>query len=388
MKQPKPWFWKARKAWYVQLDNKQVRLHENEKEANAAYFRLMASSGRGVELKAGRLTVEGAVESCIMGAEHHRPNTVRLYRDMLGPFAGHFQSKRLTDITSNDVIRFVSTYQGTGYRNRTIGDSTRALMFRFIKTLFRWCRDTGLIQINPLHSTDNPWRVTIRTRLMTEKEYMAIMSDPQVSSPGKEVLEFLWRTGCRPGEIVRVEARHLDANNPIVRLQPTEHKTGTKTGLQREIFIPPDLMLKLRAYAADRPRGSLLRNSKGAPWTSGSISEWFSRARDKLGLPEDLVLYLSRHAFATRLISQGNPIALVAKLAGHTDAQTIQRVYYHPDTGAMAGIVGVDSDDKRALLDKIRAGADAIRAIKRSETAARCGRQSSRGKKPPDVPIT
>lgn len=386
MKQPKPWFWKARNAWYVQVNGKQIKLDENEKKAHAAYHRLMAADGRSDPAKGGRLFVPDATEACILASEHLRPSTVRLYRDMLGPFAAYYRSRRLDDIGASDVVRFVSSYQGTGYKGRPFGDSTRALMFRMIKTLFRWARDTGLLQINPIHGTANPWRIATRHRAMTEAEYQAVMSSPLVPTGGKEVFEFLWRTGARPGEIVRLEARHLDARKPIARLQPTEHKTGTKTGLQREVVMPPDLMEKLRAYAAVRPRGPLLLNEKGRPWTPKSISEWFQRARRSLQLDPDLVLYMARHAFVTRLVEGGNALALVAKLAGHTHAETIQRVYYHPDLDAMAEIVGAGADASRTAIDAIQAEADGIRKAQRSEKAVKAG--STRRKKLPEVPVT
>lgn len=385
MKQPKPWFWTARNAWYVQVNGKQIKLDENEKKAHAAYHRLMAAEGRSDPAKGGRLSVPEAVEACVRASEHLRPSTVRLYRDMLGPFAAHYRTRRIDDLSAADAIGFVSAYAGTGYKGRPFGDSTRALMFRFIKTLFRWARDTGLIQINPLHGTASPWRIATRNRAMTEDEYQTIMSSPLVPTGGKEVFEFLWRTGARPGEIVRIEARHLDARRPIARLQPTEHKTGTKTGLQREVVMPPDLMEKLRAYASARPRGPLLLNEKGSPWTPKSISEWFQRARKALQLDPDLVLYMARHAFVTRLVEGGNALALVAKLAGHTHADTIQRVYYHPDLDSMASIVGEGADASRAAIDAIHAEADEARKARRHEKAVKAG---STRKKLPDVPVT
>lgn len=373
MKQPKPWFWKARGAWYVQVDGKQIRLHENERKAHAAYHHLMAMSGRRLPSKVGPVSVLDAAEACIRANEHLRPNTVRLYRDMLGPFAVYYRARRLDDITTSDVVQFVACYQGTGYKGRAFGDSTRALMFRFIKTLFRWARDTGVISINPIHGATSPWRIATRRRAMTESEYHSIMSSPLVPTGGKEVFEFLWRTGARPGEIVRMEARHLDAVKPIARLQPTEHKTGTKTGLQREVVMPPDLMGRLRAYASERPRGPLLVNEKGKPWNPKSISEWFQRARKALRLDDDLVLYMARHAFVTRLVEGGRALALVAKIAGHTHAETIQKVYYHPDLDAMADIVGEGADASRVAIDAIRSEADGLRKARRREKAVRAG---------------
>ena len=48
-RKPKPWYWEARKAWYVQLDRKQVKLHEDKQEAERKFQRLMSNAGKPVE---------------------------------------------------------------------------------------------------------------------------------------------------------------------------------------------------------------------------------------------------------------------------------------------------------------------------------------------------
>ena len=47
MKSPEPWHWKGQVEFrYVQIDKKQIRLHENEKDANKEFYRLMAANGK------------------------------------------------------------------------------------------------------------------------------------------------------------------------------------------------------------------------------------------------------------------------------------------------------------------------------------------------------
>lgn len=365
MRQPKPWFWKMRGAWYVTLHGKQIKLHENEKEANREFYRIMAAEGRTSD----RLTRMSVAESCeaIIGVTaHSRPSTVRLYQDMLGPFAAHFRSKRLDQLTPDQCIRFVAGYQGTGYNGRGFGDSTRALMFRHIKTLFSWARDTGLIQLNPMARIPNPWKIKPRQRPMSEEEYLLVMGDRKLNDQFKEVLEIMWRTGARPGEVAKLSARHLDARRPIARFQPTEHKTGGKTGLQREVYFPDDLMERMRKYAEIRPNGPLLLNCRGKPWSQELISDTFGRVKRRLGLANDCVIYLARHSFITKLAESGVPLARVAKLSGHTNPETIMRNYYHPDMDAMIRDVAAIDIGEKDKLSKIREEVEVLRKKHRS----------------------
>jgi hypothetical protein len=43
---PKPWYWKARGAWYIQINGKQIRLAEDKKQAEQEWYRIMAAEGR------------------------------------------------------------------------------------------------------------------------------------------------------------------------------------------------------------------------------------------------------------------------------------------------------------------------------------------------------
>ena len=227
VKQPKPWFWEKRNAWYVTLCGKQLRLHEKEREANAEFYRIMAAEGGLTGQQVARMTVADACEVIISTAAHSRSSTLRLYRDMLGPFAAHFRAKRLDQLTPDECVRFVSTYQGTGYKGKTFGDSSRALMFRYIKTLFKWARDTGLLQMNPMVRVTNPWKIRSRERPMSEVEYLTIMGDRRLNDRFKEVLEIIWRTGARPGE---APSSRPGISTPVIRSPGSNHPNTRPAG--------------------------------------------------------------------------------------------------------------------------------------------------------------
>jgi site-specific recombinase XerD len=66
----------------------------------------------------------------------------------------------------------------------------------------------------------------------------------------------------------------------------------------------------------------------------------------KLGLPDDRVVYLARHAFGTRALDAGHSVAMVAKMLGHNDTGTVIRHYFHPDQTAMIDAVNSLGDSK------------------------------------------
>jgi site-specific recombinase XerD len=56
----------------------------------------------------------------------------------------------------------------------------------------------------------------------------------------------------------------------------------------------------------------------------------FRQAREKAGLPEELVLYCCRHDYGTRVLKQTGNLKAVMLTMGHKDVKTAMR-YQHPE---------------------------------------------------------
>jgi integrase len=78
-----------------------------------------------------------------------------------------------------------------------------------------------------------------------------------------DFLQAMWFTGARPGEIAKIEARHLEGG--LWRLDPTEHKTGRVTGKDRVIGVCDELYEIVDRLTALHPTGPIFRNSQGRP---------------------------------------------------------------------------------------------------------------------------
>jgi integrase len=320
------------------------------------------------------MTVADACEAYIAQAQHLRASSIVQYVQRLGPFAERFGHRRLDSIQPSEVIQWITSYRGKR-EGGDIGPSTRAILFRYVKQLHGWARDTGIIELDPFARVPSPWRVQSRSSPMTADEYERFMTLPRVSKQLKEVVEFIWRTGIRPGEVAILSARHMDARLPIARFQPTEHKTGTKTGLQREVYFPADLWDRLKNYADRRPREPLLRRPNGKPWTSKIITDLYCDLKKKHGLKA--VLYQARHRWATDMLDAGVPQARVAKMMGHAGTGTLMTNYYHPEAQTMAAevemVAGKDAEAERLkrIEETIARREDERRERKRALNAAR-----------------
>ena len=143
----------------------------------------------------------------------------------------------------------------------------------------------------------------------------------------KNLIEFLWETGCRPLEARAIEAHHVDLENRMIVLEVSLNKS--KKG-QRVIFLTDRAVeiMKVQLDLAGKEKGPIFRNRRGNPWTKDAIKCRLQRLKAKLGM-ERLCAYGIRHSYATEgLKNNVDPLSL-SILMGHSDVAMIARTYQH-----------------------------------------------------------
>jgi integrase len=163
--------------------------------------------------------------------------------------------------------------------------------------------------------------------------------DRRCYDPYITLLQFLEHTGARPGELYHAEARHWNADvgafvyprcDEPEKEEGFTHKTARKKK-ERTIFIADTgLRTEVERLCAKFPRGPILRNSFGNPWTDKAVLERWRKLRKTLGLPVRVTPYSYRHTSITNMLLAGHPAALVAEVHG-TSVDMITRFYGHLD---------------------------------------------------------
>jgi integrase len=83
------------------------------------------------------------------------------------------------------------------------------------------------------------------------------------NEPFLDLLIVCWETGCRPQEVLAVEARHADLDGGRWVFTPDEAK-GEKA---HRVVCLTDRAIKItRRLMARHPVGPLFRNTDGRPW--------------------------------------------------------------------------------------------------------------------------
>lgn len=314
MRQPKPYFRKQKKTWYVQLRGRQLSLGKNETEAYRRYHELMASNAPVGE----SATVEQLFERYLDWVEEHRkPATYDKIRRNLSAFARFIgKQQRVSKITGADLSNWVESEKtwGSTTRNEAIGNVIRCL---------NWAVGKRHISSHNVSSVPDKPRRKRRETTFTEAEWTTLRSHVPDRQFG-DFLDFLRETGCRPIEARTMEARHVDLDASLVIFKTSEAK-GERH--QRVIYLT-ERAKEIVARLMDRhPTGPLMRNTRGGAWTKDSVNCRCQRLSKKLGKP--VFAYAIRHTYATDGLKAGADAIVLAELLGHRDTSMLAKTYAH-----------------------------------------------------------
>lgn len=247
--------------------------------------------------------------------EEHEPGTARWYRDLLVPFRDMHGKLRVTQLKKKHVKAWLSAkgYNPTS-ANRALGAAKRA---------FNWAVEEEHIPKNPIAHVRKPKSLT-RDRTLTPDERGLILSAIR-DRAFRRFVAAMTLTGCRPGEVARVTAENVDAENGLWVF--VKHKTAKRTGKPRRVYLSPEALELTKELVAAHPTGPLFLNSRGLPWTRQAVRLRFTRLRKKFPELKDVVAYTYRASFATDALEAEVPDATVAALLGHTTTATLHRFY-------------------------------------------------------------
>jgi len=316
----KPWYWKARDAWFVNIKGKRhllARGKSNRANAYREFLRLTERHDPGV---ASTSSAEWVCKMFITHAGAHlKPRTVEGYAMFVTPFGQHFPDIDANAIMPKHVTEFLSEHPNWNC-------TTRYSAIKAIKRAWSWALAEGHITVNQLRPMKRP-RQLRRDVIPDDKEIAAFIT---AANPAfRQLLTFMRETGCRPGEATMMQKYHVDLENREVRFRIGEDKTSGKTGKPRVIHLNDTALAMVISLMAVYPAGPLFRNSRGKPWNKFSINCATRQARLKAGLQNNLaVAYAIRHQYITDALARGVPIAIVAEMTGTSPAM-IAKVYSH-----------------------------------------------------------
>ena len=265
--------------------------------------------------------------------------TVALYHldlGKLGPFAAQ-AGVALTAVGHHHVRRWVAQMHAGGRSGRGI-----ALILSGWRGFYTWLGREGLIAANPVQDVRAPKQPRPLPKALGVDEavqlaeHVAPEDDPWLEARDAALVELLYGSGLRVGELVGLDVVSSDAAARAGRgwldLAAAEVQVQGKGGKRRAVPLGRQAIDALRHWLAVREqvggRGdgalALFIGRRGSRLTAQSVWQRLRRRSLLAGLATPVHPHMLRHSFASHLLQSSGDLRAVQELLGHAHIGTTQ----------------------------------------------------------------
>jgi integrase/recombinase XerC len=260
------------------------------------------------------------------------PHTLRAYAQDLAQFERHLREELRREPRPKDVdhllIRaFLARLHRSGQKK-----TSAARKLASLRTFFRYLCREGALEKNPARPLLSP-RVERRIPAHLDEGQVAklldVPGDGDAALRARAILELLYATGLRCGELVSLDLPELDLENRMLRVVGKGQKERiVPFGMQAQRAVLAYLPARSRAKPRDE---ALFVNVRGGRLTDRSVRHILGRRVSQLALAQRISPHALRHSFATHLLERGADLRTIQELLGHASLSTTQR-YTHVNT--------------------------------------------------------
>lgn len=311
-------FHRPGRGWYVVHLGKHVRLTKDDDRDEAwRQWHLLLAAPAPVDSDFVVSVIEGYLDWC----ERNRSSrTFEWSRKHLNSFCNSLPKPLEFPVTSlkpHHVMAWADSHKSWGPSQKRGGIGA-------VQRAFNWAEKVGHIERSPIRHIEGKPAQGRREDYLTPVQFKQLIGHYKVGNPFRDLLEFVWETGCRPQEVKVIESRHYFPDRERLELPPDEAK-GKKRW--RVIFLPTAAKKIVDRLVRKHPRGVIFRNEDGNPWTAEATNCRLVRLKEKTGFK--VSIYTLRHSWCQRMLEAGLDMTTVAALMGHSNASMVSQVYSH-----------------------------------------------------------
>ncbi|MCJ7543302.1 MAG: tyrosine recombinase XerC [Phycisphaerae bacterium] len=265
------------------------------------------------------------------------------------PLAAKELEQRVLAATAMEVRSYLVVLRNSAYSKATVARKLAALR-SFYKHLVR----TGRVEASPLAVIRTPRQDRRLPQCLDVQQVSALLEAPDASTVlgarDKAILETIYSSGLRVGELVALNVEDLDEFSEALRIRG-KGKKERLVPLGSKALEAIAHYLRLRDggtrsvasalghdKAAIRPRvgwpsrrGALFVNKAGRRLSDRSIRRKLLRYLQIAGINAHVSPHTLRHSFATHMLNAGADLRSVQEILGHESLSTTQ-IYTHLTT--------------------------------------------------------
>ena len=250
--------------------------------------------------------------------------TTECYNAPLKRILEQFGSRRIREITPQQISLFINQISKRGYALRTV----RAHIAVF-NMIFKFSVLNGYTTTNPAEYVTPPKGLKTTRRELPSDEQMTLIKSSADCSFGLFAF-FILYTGMRRGELTALCYEDIDFDKKIIHVnksvyydnnRPIVKNTKTDSGT-RDVILLDALAEKL-----DRNKKGLLFDMDGHPLTLSAFQKRWAKYQRESGVT--VTPHQIRHAYATILYEAGIDEMIAKDLLGHASISTTHNIYTH-----------------------------------------------------------
>jgi len=273
----------------------------------------------------------------LSGEKNASPHTCRCYQrdleefeDFLGK-SGMYLSQE-SDIEMGKVDRgAIRKY--LSFLHRRNKKSSIARKLSTLRSFFKYLVREQHIPSNPAKVVSTPKVEKFLPTTLTVDEAFRLMESPAMNGGVRDraILELLYSSGLRVGELVGLNSDQLDLDLGIVKVMGKGRK-------ERIVPVGLKAIEALKAYLGERGIldgvEPLFVNSRGGRLTARTVGRVIKKYTKRSGIFRRVSPHSLRHSFATHLLDAGADIREIQEMLGHASLSTTQR-YIHLSLGRL-----------------------------------------------------
>ena len=354
------------------FEGKQIRytktVHGTKREAEIELAKFVSEIQNGlvIEGKALKFSEFTDIWKRDYASKELAPATVKRYYRMLDTrILPYFGRMYINKIKPTDIMRFYDLLgkdtQLERKKNIKIVKTKKPLSrktilehHRLIHAMLTKAVYWQVIVSNPADRVQPPKVIKTKRKCYDDVQCKYLLSN--LSQLGEDKIKFKVAialaifTGARLGELAGLSWSDIDLNNGIIHINRSSQyisELGVFTKVPktessiRDIAIPDFVVSLLSEYRTWYDNQNFVYNdlnsnleclfvqSNGKPMHPSTISKWFKKFIQDIGLPV-INFHGLRHTNASLLISQQIDVAIVAARLGHAQISTTLNFYVHP----------------------------------------------------------
>ena len=204
-----------------------------------------------------------------------------------------------------------------------------------LRGFYKFMANEGIVKSNVFSLVNGPKKSKKLPRYFEYNELEELFKVPDTRNPlGQRdllLLEMLYATGVRVGELVSIKVKDIDLNNRnILILGKGNKERFVQFGEYCEDILK-EYLKDGRKVLNSKDSEYLFLNNNGGELTERGVRFILDKLIKQTGINKNISPHMIRHSFATHLLNEGCDLLTVQKLLGHESIKATQ-IYTHVTT--------------------------------------------------------